>query len=62
MSIKKTEKIRAFGFVVPALLWTVAFFVIPFAVMFVLSLAHLEGRDVVQTFDLGNYVRIFSEP
>ena len=62
MSIKKTEKIRAFGFVVPALLWTVAFFVIPFAVMVVLSLAHLEGRDVVQTFDLGNYVRIFSEP
>ncbi|MDG2258559.1 MAG: ABC transporter permease [Paracoccaceae bacterium] len=62
MSIEKTEKIRAFGFVVPALLWTVAFFVIPFAVMVVLSLAHLEGRDVVQTFDLGNYVRIFSEP
>jgi spermidine/putrescine transport system permease protein len=62
MSIERTEKIRAFGFVVPALLWTLAFFIIPFALMIILSLAHLEGRDVVQSFDFGNYVRIFSEP
>ena len=61
-SIEKTEKIRALAFVAPALLWTVAFFVIPFAAMIALSLAHLEGREVIQSFYLGNYARIFTEP
>jgi spermidine/putrescine transport system permease protein len=62
MSIETTDKRRAFGFVAPALLWTCAFFILPFAVMILLSLAHLEGRTVVQSYDFGNYIKIFTEP
>ncbi|MGB3316424.1 MAG: ABC transporter permease [Albidovulum sp.] len=61
-SIETTERRRAFGFVIPALVWTVAFFILPFAAMVLLSLAHLDGREVVQSFDLGNYTRIFTDP
>lgn len=62
MSLEKREKLSAFAFVIPALLWTLAFFIVPFVIMVVLSLAHLEGREVVQDYDLGNYFRIFTEP
>lgn len=61
MTIEQAERRRAIGFAVPALCWTVAFFVLPFATMILLSFAHLEGRDIVQGFDFGNYTRIFSE-
>ncbi len=49
------------GLVAPALLWTAAFFVLPFAAMVALSFAHMEGREVVRGFDPGNYVRIFTD-
>jgi len=49
------------GLVAPALLWTVAFFVLPFAAMLALSFGHMDGRDVVQGFDPGNYIRIFTD-
>lgn len=62
MTMEQQERRRSFGFAVPALIWTCAFFVVPFLVMLVLSLAHLEGRQIVQDYDLGNYVKIFTEP
>ncbi len=62
MTIEHQERRRAFGFVTPALIWTCAFFLVPFAVMVLLSLAHLEGREIIQTYDLDNYVKIFTEP
>ncbi len=49
------------GLVAPALLWTAAFFVLPFAAMLALSFAHMEGRAVVQGFDAGNYIRAFTD-
>lgn len=49
------------GLAAPAALWTLAFFVVPFAVMLVLSFAHMEGRAVVYGFDLGNYAKFFGE-
>lgn len=61
-TIERKERRNAGSFVAPALLWTVAFFVVPFAAMVLLSLAHLEGRTVVQAYDLGNYIKIFTEP
>jgi spermidine/putrescine transport system permease protein len=61
-SIERTERRNAFGFVAPALVWTIAFFVVPFGAMVLLSLAHLEGREVVQAYDLGNYIKIFTDP
>lgn len=50
------------GLVAPALLWTGAFFALPFALMLALSFARLEGRSVVHGFFLDNYLRFFSEP
>lgn len=62
MSIEAQERRRGAALVAPALLWTLVFFVLPFAAMVLISLAHLEGRQVVQGYDLGNYLRIFTDP
>lgn len=62
MSIEAVERRRAIAFVLPALVWTAAFFVLPFAAMVLLSLAHLEGRAIVHDLGLENYLRIFTEP
>ena len=61
-SIDRIARRNAFGFVAPALVWTIAFFVVPFSAMVLLSLAHLEGREIVQAYDLGNYIMIFTDP
>ena len=61
MSLARQERRQAWALVAPALIWTAAFFVLPFAAMVVLSLAHLEGRAVVYGVDPGNYVRVFTE-
>ena len=55
------ERRLALSLVAPALLWTAAFFVLPFAAMVLLSLAHMEGREVVQGFSLGNYVKALTD-
>ena len=46
------------GFVAPALLWTVVFFVVPFLVMGAMSFATLEGRNLIWGFHLDNYVEL----
>ncbi|PWR01207.1 spermidine/putrescine ABC transporter permease [Meridianimarinicoccus roseus] len=46
------------GFVAPALLWTLAFFVLPFAVMGAMSLATLDGRELVWGLSLSNYAEL----
>ncbi len=46
---------RGWGFVAPALIWTIAFFVVPFAVMGAMSFATLEGRTLVWGLHLDNY-------
>lgn len=49
---------RGWGFVAPALLWTLAFFVVPFAVMGAMSLATLEGRTLIWGVSLANYAEL----
>jgi spermidine/putrescine transport system permease protein len=61
VTLAASEQRQAWGLVAPALIWTGAFFVLPFATMVLLSLAHMEGRAVVYGFDLGNYARVFAE-
>lgn len=61
MSIERIEKGQGAALVAPALLWTLAFFLLPFAAMVWMSLSHLEGRTVVPGPDLGNYLRIATE-
>ncbi len=48
--------------VLPALLWTVAFFVIPFLFMAVMSLWHRIGGEIVATWNLDNYVEFLTKP
>jgi spermidine/putrescine transport system permease protein len=55
------EQRLGWGLVAPALLWTLAFFVIPFAAMVALSFAHMDGRAIVHGFYPGNYARFFTE-
>ena len=49
---------RGWGFVAPALLWTIAFFVVPFLVMGAMSLATLEGRTLVWGVSFSNYAEL----
>lgn len=52
------QSIRGWGFVTPALLWTIAFFAVPFIVMGAMSLATMQGRTLIWGFSLENYVEI----
>ncbi|QPM92236.1 ABC transporter permease [Pseudooceanicola algae] len=49
------DTLRGWGFAAPALLWTLAFFVVPFAVMAAMSLATLEGRTLIWGLHFDNY-------
>lgn len=49
------------GLVAPALLWTAAFFVLPFAAMLALSFAQMAGREIVHGFSLANYAKALTE-
>ncbi|MFT4148776.1 MAG: ABC transporter permease [Paracoccaceae bacterium] len=62
MTIEAQEKRQGAALVAPALIWTAAFFVLPFAAMVWMSLSHLEGRAILPGPDARNYVRIFAEP
>lgn len=53
-----SETARGWGLVAPALLWTAAFFVAPFAVMAAMSLARLDGRELVWGLYGGNYAKL----
>ena len=50
---------RPWAFVAPALLWTVAFFVLPFAVMVVVSFWERTGEALIASWTLANYGRFF---
>lgn len=52
---------RGWGFVAPALLWTAAFFVVPFAVMGAMSLSVMEGREIVWGPSLANYRELWEK-
>lgn len=61
MSLASKDRRMAWGLVAPALIWTAAFFVLPFLGMVALSFAHMEGRQIVHGFDPGNYARIATD-
>ena len=52
----KSDNLKwGWGFITPALIWTVAFFVVPFVVMAAMSFASLESRSLTWGFHLDNY-------
>jgi len=62
MSVDSDHSLRkAWYFVTPAIAWTIAFFVIPFAFMASVSLASRVGRQIVYSWDLDNYINFFSK-
>ncbi|MFT4728354.1 MAG: spermidine/putrescine transport system permease protein [Granulosicoccus sp.] len=61
-SIKTLDTRTAWSFVIPALAWTVAFFVVPFAFMAAMSFASRVGRKIVYSWNLDNYIEFFSKP
>ena len=50
------------AFVAPAVLWTLAFFVVPVVVMGAMSLATMEGRTLVWGLSAENYVELATRP
>ena len=61
MTVARSERKAGWGMLAPALLWTCAFFVLPFVAMLALSFAHMEGRAIVAGFNPGNYTRVFTD-
>jgi len=61
VTLAARERQLGWGLVAPALVWTFAFFVLPFVAMLALSFARMEERKVVPGFDPGNYIRFFSD-
>lgn len=55
------ETLRGWGVTAPALLWTLAFFIVPFLVMGAMSLATLDGRTLVWGIHLDNYAELASK-
>lgn len=60
-TLEDTERRKAWGFVAPGLLWTTAFFVVPFLYMAAMSLWSRQTGRIVRTWDFNNYIRFFSE-
>jgi len=56
------ERLKAWAFVLPAALWTCAFFVVPFAFMAVMSLWQRVGTTLVKSWSLDGYVAFFAKP
>jgi spermidine/putrescine transport system permease protein len=54
--------LRGWAFVAPALLWTLAFFAVPFVVMAVASLWKRVGTDIVREPSLDNYAAFLAKP
>ncbi|CAN7387150.1 ABC transporter permease [Rhizobium sp. LjRoot30] len=61
LTLENADRRKAWGFVAPALVWTVAFFVVPFLFMAAMSLWSRQGREIVRAWNLDNYLRFFSE-
>jgi spermidine/putrescine transport system permease protein len=62
VSLATKDRRLGWGLVAPALLWTAAFFILPFLAMLALSFAWMDGREIVRGVDPGNYIRIFTDP
>ena len=57
---ERTDR-KAWAFVAPALVWTGAFFVMPFAIIAAVSLWERVGSELVQSWSLVNYFAFFEK-
>jgi spermidine/putrescine transport system permease protein len=56
------ERRKAWGFVAPGLVWTLAFFVAPFLIIAAVSLWERVGDELVQRWSLVNYADFLAKP
>ena len=62
MSLSGAERVRAAGLVAPALVFTLAFFLLPFAFMAAMSFWQRTSQGIEQTWTLANYGDFFGAP
>lgn len=62
LTIEDRERRRALWLAAPALLWTVAFFFVPFAVMAAMSLWRRTDTGIERTWDFSNYADFLARP
>jgi spermidine/putrescine transport system permease protein len=60
-TLEDFERRKAWGFVAPALVWTLAFFAVPFLLMGAMSLWSRQSGKIVHSWNLDNYARFFAE-
>lgn len=60
--LERHDRRLAIWLLAPALLWVLAFFVLPFLGMVALSFARLDGRTIVTGFFLDNYAKFLGDP
>jgi spermidine/putrescine transport system permease protein len=58
---QRSERARAWGLLLPALLWTAAFFLVPLLIMALYSLWQRSGTRLVTDFTLANYESFFAK-
>jgi spermidine/putrescine transport system permease protein len=58
---QRRERARAWGLLLPALLWTAAFFLVPLLIMALYSLWQRSGTRLVTDFTLANYESFFAK-
>jgi spermidine/putrescine transport system permease protein len=56
------RNLQGWGLLIPALLWTLVFFVLPLAIMLLYSFWQRVGNKTVREFTLQNYGAFFSKP
>lgn len=61
-ALDRRERRKAWGFALPAILWTVAFFLVPFLYMAAISFWTRERREIVASWTLDNYAVFFGKP
>lgn len=59
--MERAERRKGWAFALPALFWTISFFVVPFAYMAAISFWTREGRTIVATWTLDNYIAFFEK-
>ena len=59
--LERAERRKAWGFALPALVWTGAFFLVPFLYMAAISLWTRQGRELVATWTFHNYADFFGK-
>lgn len=58
----KSERLFGYTLLAPAILWVLAFFLLPFAGMIALSFARMDGRAVEHGVFLDNYAKFLRDP